>query len=168
MKKKDRIKILPYNPQWAQMYEDEASLIIQALGDNCLAIHHFGSTAVPGLCAKAKIDILVVVKDFDLVDSSALEKLGYENRGEVIPTGRYFSKKCPRVHLHLFEEGNPLIEQNLLFRDWLRTHEDDRNAYANMKRKLASHHTDGMEYCYAKTEFIKNIIEKAKNYTTNS
>lgn len=164
---RETVQILPYNPRWPQIYDNEATLIIQALGSNCLAIHHFGSTSVLGLSAKAIIDILAIVKDFSCVDTSNLEKLGFENRGEVIPSGRYFSKNTYRIHLHLFEEGNPLIEHNLMFRDWLRIHDDDRDAYSKIKKDLARKHTDGMSYCNAKTEFINTIIEKAKKCRKN-
>ena len=101
----DNIKVVPYNPQWPEIYEKEAAPIKKALENNCLAIHHFGSTSVPGLSAKPKIDILAVVKSFSLIDIPALEKLGFEYRGEIIPTGRYLSKETPKVHLHIFEEG---------------------------------------------------------------
>jgi uridine phosphorylase len=157
------IEIVPYNPEWPQMFEKEAKPIQQALGDNCLTIHHFGSTSVPGLSAKPKIDILAAVKQLGSIDYAALEKLGFESRGEVIPTGRYFCKESPRVHLHIFEERNPLIHRNLIFRDWLRTHEEDREAYAALKMKLADVHNDGMSYCRAKTEFINQIIAKAES-----
>ena len=164
---RETVQIVPYNPQWPKIYDNEAALIIQALGSSCLAIHHFGSTSVLGLSAKAKIDILAIVKDFSCVDTSTLEKSGFENRGEVIPSGRYYSKNTPPIHLHLFENGNPLIENNLMFRDWLRTHDDDRDAYSRIKKDLASKHTDGMSYCIAKTEFINTIIEKAKRHRMN-
>ncbi len=164
---RDTIDIVPYNPQWPQIYDNEATRIYQALGRNCLAIHHIGSTSVPGSSAKAIIDILAIVTDFSCADSSNLEKLGFENRGELIPSGRYFSKNTPRIHLHLFEEGNPLIENNLLFRDWLRTHENDRDAYSKFKKDLSNKHTDGMSYCNAKTEFINTILERAKKHKKN-
>ena len=55
--------VTPYNPDWPAMFEAEAAKIREALGDNCLAIHHIGSTSVPGLAAKPKIDIIAVVDD---------------------------------------------------------------------------------------------------------
>jgi len=158
---KETINVIPYDPQWPHIYETEAASIQQALGNNFIAIHHFGSTSVPELAAKPKIDILAVVKSFSLLNIPALEQLGFEYRGEIISTGRYLAKGKLRIHLHLFEEGNPLITRNLTFRDWLRTHPDDREAYAQLKQRLASHHTDGMAYCHAKTDFITQIIEKA-------
>ncbi len=159
--RKEIIEIAPYDPEWPQMFQCEAGPIKTALGDNCLAIHHFGSTSVPGLSAKPKIDILSVVQELGSIDFTALEKLGFQSRGEVIPTGRYFSKEAPRVHLHVFEDGNPLIERNLRFRNWLSTHDEDREAYAALKMKLAAQHDDGMSYCHAKTDFIEQIIAKA-------
>ena len=57
------IEFVPYDPIWPKIFEIESENIKQALGDNCVAIHHVGSTAVPGLSSKPKIDIIAVVKD---------------------------------------------------------------------------------------------------------
>jgi GrpB-like predicted nucleotidyltransferase (UPF0157 family) len=160
---KKTIEIIPYNSQWPQLYESEAAPIKKTLGSNCLAIHHFGSTSIVGLSAKPKIDILAVVKNFSSIDIPALKLIGYEYRGEVIPSGRYFVKENPKIHLHIFEEDNPWVEHNLIFRDWLRTHDADRDAYAKLKQDLANQHTDGMKYNRAKTEFINKIVKKAIN-----
>lgn len=158
------IELVPYDPKWAEQFENEARVIYPALGSNCLALHHFGSTSIPGLSAKPKIDILAVVHHLASIDGKALESIGFESRGEVIPTGRYFCKKTPRVHLHIFEKGNPLIQRNLNFRDWLRFNKHDRAAYEKLKQQLAATHTDEMSYCRAKTEFIAQIIEKAEEF----
>ncbi|MFA6118720.1 MAG: GrpB family protein [Parachlamydiales bacterium] len=162
------IEIVEYNPKWIKIYKKEANTIQDVLGDNCLAIYHFGSTSVPNLKAKAKVDILAVVKNLSLINNAGLEKIGFENRGEVIKMGRYFCKKTPRIHLHIFEENNPNIEKNLKFRDWLRTHEDDRNEYAKLKIDLAKIYDDGMEYCEAKTDFINKILDKIDDVIKNN
>jgi len=158
--KKQPIEIVEYQPIWPEIFEQEAEKIRRALSSHIISIHHFGSTAVPGLASKPKIDILVVLSSFDAFDSSSLVEIGFEDRGTIIPTGRYFSKGSPKIHLHLFEQENPLIQKNLQFRDWLRTHEDDRKAYEHLKKELAQHHTDCMQYCHAKTTFIKRILQK--------
>lgn len=163
--RKKSVQIVCYDPAWPALFEKEAEYIREALGSICLAIYHFGSTAVPGLSAKPKIDIMAVVVSFSLLDSASLVELGYEVRRDAIPTGKYFSKTAPRTHLHVFEEGNPLIQKNLLFRDWLRTHPEDQKAYAALKEHLAPQYDEnnGMAYCYAKTEFIESIIQKARS-----
>jgi GrpB-like predicted nucleotidyltransferase (UPF0157 family) len=156
------IEIVSYNPEWPNIFKKEAKTISNALGRDALEINHFGSTSVPELAAKPKIDILIVVKSFSSIDISVLETLGYEYLGEVIPSGRFLTKrKGHKVHLHIFEEENPLIARNLMFRDWLQTHADDRRAYEKLKKKLATHHSDGADYCQAKSEFVNKTIEKA-------
>ncbi len=134
---KNVIIITPYNPDWPTMFEAEALKIREALGDNCLAVHHVGSTAVPGLAAKPKIDIIAVVSD-PINAVEALEKIGIQYRGEYnIPMHYGFSKRGSiDVNLHVYENGHPEIELNLLFRDYLRKHPDVRDEYANLKENL--------------------------------
>lgn len=74
---KKTIEVVPYNLQWPEMFASEAELIKQALGNNCITIHHIGSTSVPGLSAKPIIDILPVVRDIqetELLSDDILKK----------------------------------------------------------------------------------------------
>ena len=57
-----KIEVIPYDPHWSEQFDSEAGQIKEVLSENCVAIHHVGSTSVPGLAAKPKIDIIVVVK----------------------------------------------------------------------------------------------------------
>lgn len=169
MKSKKSIEVSPYDPTWPQLFEIEAKLIKEALGQNCLHIHHIGSTAVPGLTAKPKIDILVVVK----IPSAAreqLKKIGIQYRGEDnIPLQYAFSKRGKvDLNLHVYEESHPEIELNLLFRDYLRTHSTVRDEYALLKQELLSdqsslikHPSGFTHYTLRKGNFIRNILKKA-------
>lgn len=96
MKKIDRIEVVPYDPNWPNIFETEATKIKQALGNNCIAIHHVGSTSVPGLAAKPIIDIVPVVQNIIAVDqnTNVMEALGYEAKGEYgMLFRRYFQKR---------------------------------------------------------------------------
>ncbi|WP_260871344.1 GrpB family protein [Paenibacillus sp. Y412MC10] len=54
---------------------------------------------------------------------------------------------------------------NLFFRDYLRTHEDDRDQYERKKYELANRHRDQREqYVEAKTEIVWEIIKKANTW----
>lgn len=57
------ITVVDHNPAWAAQYAAEAEKLRAVLGENCTAIHHIGSTAVPGLKAKPILDIMPVVRD---------------------------------------------------------------------------------------------------------
>lgn len=162
MKKSDRIEVVPYDPEWPNVFETEAANIQKALGTNCITIHHVGSTSVPGLAAKPIIDIVPVVRDILALDQTtkAMEALGYEAKGDYgMPLRRYFQKKG--FNVHIFEQASAEIDGHLLFRDWMRTHADDRNNYATLKQDLALRFpNDIYQYVFGKDTFVKNIHTK--------
>jgi GrpB-like predicted nucleotidyltransferase (UPF0157 family) len=162
-----KIKILPHAPQWKELFQREKEKIEQALEGSI--IHHVGSTSITGLYAKPILDIIVTV-DNPHNTIHPLESLGYAYRGEInIPFRFYFTKKegMP-VNLHLYEHGNPEIEMNLLFRDYLRTHPEDVDQYNALKAALLTQKSSFIKtdsgftgYNLGKNEFIQSILKKA-------
>src|SRR5579872_3174941 len=73
------IQIDDYNPEWPALFEREAMRIRAALGDRVVLLEHVGSTSVPGLAAKPRIDILLIVPNSADEPSyvPALEAVGY-------------------------------------------------------------------------------------------
>ena len=53
--------VVPYDDTWPQKFEAEAKKISDILGDNCIEVHHIGSTAIPGIYAKPIIDIPIAI-----------------------------------------------------------------------------------------------------------
>lgn len=47
-KRNQIIEVVAYDPSWPSQFEHEASLMKQIFSDNFVAIHHIGSTSVPG------------------------------------------------------------------------------------------------------------------------
>lgn len=165
-----QIEVVEYDPHWPVQFQEEAKVIQAALGANCLAVHHVGSTSVEGLCAKPKIDILTVVKDRAGIQSQ-LEKIGYEWRGEYnIPFHMGYRKRPPalNVNLHVYEEGDPQIELNLLFRDKLRSDPKIKEEYAQLKKEILldpnAHIKDKNRftgYNLSKDRLIKRVLKEA-------
>ena len=161
------ISVVPYDPKWPLMYESERSLIVKALGENCLCIHHIGSTSIPGLSAKPVIDILIASKDRELSISS-LEAIGYKYCGEWnIPFQLSFTKRGEiNVNMHLFlDQNHPEIEFNLKFRDYLRNNPKIRDEYSALKfnilkdEKSNTRPTGGLRlYTIRKGPFIENVM----------
>jgi GrpB-like predicted nucleotidyltransferase (UPF0157 family) len=169
VKKINRIDILPYDPNWSDIFEKEAMFIKQALSHNCLAIHHIGSTSVPGLAAKPKIDMIAVVKNGHL-SVSCLEKEGFTYKGEWnIPFKFGFTKRQGNhINLHVFEEGHPDIELNVLFRDLLRNNYHIRDDYERLKRSILNDETAHdkqhpflKNYTLRKDEFIRSHLKQS-------
>ncbi|MBM3468558.1 MAG: GrpB family protein [Alphaproteobacteria bacterium] len=162
---KPSIEVVPYNERWPELFEQEAALIRQALGENCLIIHHIGSTSVPGLAAKPVIDMIPVVKNILKVNSKALEKLGYTARGELGMLFRRFFYKGEEVrthHLHIWEEVNPEIDKHLRFRDYLRQNPSEARRYESLKMELAfKYKEDRNSYTMSKSDLINEMVKKA-------
>ncbi|MBU2514115.1 GrpB family protein [bacterium] len=118
-----KIEVHNYDPSWPKRFETEKELLIRTLGEVVTAIHHIGSTAVPGLAAKPVIDMLVGVDDLSTLDllNPDMEAIGYEPRGEFgIPSRRYFQKGGDaRSHqIHAFLAGDDNITRHVAFRDY--------------------------------------------------
>ncbi|MBW3570749.1 MAG: GrpB family protein [Gemmatimonadetes bacterium] len=171
-----KVEVVPHDPRWRDAFEAEAKHVAAALGENVTAIHHIGSTAIPGIHAKPVVDLLVEVRDLAELDgrSSAMESLGYEVMGEYgIPGRRYFRKddqEGTRTHnLHAFETGAAEVERHLAFRDYMIAHPGDAQQYGELKRKLADEHPQSMDgYMDGKDAFIKEMDRRAAEWRASS
>lgn len=85
--------IKSYDPTWPQQYAAEEARLNPVFGSGLIRIHHVGSTAVPGLAAKAEIDVLVVIRSDDGLDdwSRSLTRLGYRRGGDLSRGHHFFS-----------------------------------------------------------------------------
>lgn len=125
-------------------FEAERVMLAAALGSAAVALHHIGSTAVPGLAAKPIIDILVEAAVREAIDArtDAMETLGYEALGEYGIAGRRYFRKIVggrrTHHVHAFIAGSFDIARHLAVRDRLRADSAEREAYAALKRRLAA------------------------------
>jgi GrpB-like predicted nucleotidyltransferase (UPF0157 family) len=161
------VQIVDYDPQWPRLFEREAERVQTALGDQVLVLEHIGSTSVPELAAKPKIDMLLVVADS--ADEPAyvpnLEAAGYvlQVREPDWYEHRMFKGPDTDVNLHVYTLGCPEIDRVLLFRNWLRNHASDRQLYERTKRELA--HVDWkymQNYADAKTAVVEEILARAQ------
>jgi GrpB-like predicted nucleotidyltransferase (UPF0157 family) len=160
------ITLVDYDPAWPALFEREDRRIRAALGDSVLRLEHTGSTSVPGLAAKPIIDMTLVVPNSGDEDSylPALEAAGYVLRIREPDwwEHRVFKGPDTNVNLHVFSPGSPEIERMVGFRDWLRTHDDDRHLYERAKRELAVQEWKFVQnYADAKTAVVEDIVARA-------
>jgi GrpB-like predicted nucleotidyltransferase (UPF0157 family) len=167
-----RVYLQPYDSRWPDEFARESLAVASALGSILTAIHHIGSTAIPGIRAKPIIDMLAVSADISFLDESPfpLEALGYEALGEFGIAGRrYFRKNnsaAERTHqIHAFQTGSPQIFRHLAFCDYLRAHPDAARDYDALKQKLAeSYPNDISSYTDGKDSFIHDIDRRAASW----
>ena len=162
--------LVPHNPAWASQARQEGERLKSAIGDVILDVHHIGSTAIPGICAKPILDLIPVVRSFAELDAKqqATEGLGYAWWGEYgLPGRRYCTLDNPQtgnriVQLHCFEQGSPEISRHLAFRDYLRSHPELARAYEAKKSRCRDQHSsDSHAYGDCKAAWIRKIEEMA-------
>lgn len=169
MGKQHDLVVVAYDPTWPLLFEAEAARLAVIFGEQLVAIHHMGSTSVPGIWAKPVIDIMPVVHNIETVDSlnDKMRALGYVPKGEYGIAGRRFFNLCDgerrMFNVHVYEVGNPEIANHLDFVEYLRAHPDEAAAYGALKRDLVLRYRDQIDsYTNGKTDFIVSIRDIAQ------
>lgn len=163
------IELVPFNHNWESQAREEICLLDNLLDPFNPVINHIGSTAIPGICAKPIVDILIEVpatEDWNII-ANILKTNGYIlmnraphrmsfNKGYTI--GGYADNV---FHIHVHETGD---NDEILFRDFLRSHPDTAREYETLKLSLLPafrHDRDG--YTAAKTQFVTDVLSRAKS-----
>jgi GrpB-like predicted nucleotidyltransferase (UPF0157 family) len=160
------ITLADYDPAWPGLFAREADRIRATLASLAIQVEHVGSTSVPGLAAKPIIDIVLAVPDSadEAAYLPALEAAGYrlQNREPNWFAHRMLKGPDTDINLHVFSAGASEIDRMVLFRDRLREHAADRDAYLAVKRELARRTWRHVQhYADAKTEIVRQIIGRA-------
>ncbi len=165
--KRGELRVSPYREEWKNLFEIEKRDIEEAIGDYIEDIQHVGSTSIPGMSAKPILDIAIAVKDFEeaRICIKPLCDMGYTFKGENgIPRRHYFLKGEPCTHhIHMLEKTSEEWERLILFRDYLRSHQNTAEEYKKLKRDLSERlQGDRKAYQAAKSDFVETVIRKSR------
>jgi GrpB-like predicted nucleotidyltransferase (UPF0157 family) len=160
------VRLVEYDPAWAERFAEAAARIRAGLGDRVLVLEHVGSTSVPGMAAKPYIDVVLGVPDSSAEDDyvPALEAAGYELRAREPDwfEHRYLVSAGKAVQVHVFTAGEPEIDRMLRFRDRLRSSPEDFDRYLAEKRRLAARRWEYVQdYADAKGGVVADIMTRA-------
>jgi GrpB-like predicted nucleotidyltransferase (UPF0157 family) len=173
---------VPYDERWPQEFAAIGATLRRALGGLALRIDHIGSTAVPGLAAKDRIDVQITVAGFERFEQlrESLERIGYTvvagNVRDHQPPGwegqadqweKRFFRPPPEqrpTNLHIRVNGRANQRYALLFRDYLRAHPRSAAAYAELKRCLAGNLRNPEMYPDVKDPACDLIIVAAQDW----
>jgi GrpB-like predicted nucleotidyltransferase (UPF0157 family) len=155
------IEIAPYRVGWPAIFRDIAGRLRDTMGERIIALHHIGSTAVPGLAAKDIIDIQLTVASLGVHPDPAVEAAGFQlgrPTSDHCPPGltlqadqlakRFYNYSARPANLHVREASRFNQRYPLLCRDYLRSHMA-AEAYGAIKRQLASYFPNDPDAYYA-------------------
>jgi dephospho-CoA kinase len=147
------------------------------IGDHALRIDHIGSTSIPALPAKDLVDIQVVVRNLAAAHAAAARA---REAGFVPVDGDWYGEDRSGVHhpeavavdadpgrpvnVNFRPVAAPVWREALLFRDWLRHHYDERDAYAAMKRTLVADKLHVDRYSEDKMPWIRAALGRAESW----
>jgi GrpB-like predicted nucleotidyltransferase (UPF0157 family) len=159
------VALVAYDPSWPDRYAAFAGDIRAALGDVVLDIEHVGSTSVPGLAAKDVIDLVLTVADprDEAAYVPALEAIGWQHN---VREPSWHEHRClgrpggPPANLHVFGPDCPETIRLRMFRDWLRSHPEDRRRYEDAKRAAIPGGGHVMDYNARKQDTIREIYDR--------
>ena len=161
------IEVLDYDPAWPMEFEKVAAKLNLLLDGLVADIGHIGSTSIPGMCAKPKIDVDIVLKSEELIPQGIerLKQAGYTYHGNKYDDGMWAfttGRGSFGERVYLCAPGTPTHQKRLFFRNHLRAHPEDATSYALLKQQLASETDNDWDYYTgSKGPFIASIVKKA-------
>jgi len=157
-----------HNPEWHAWFVEESAQLKQVFSHNRLvAIEHYGSTSISGICAKPIIDILIGVHDFSLTEQEKelLQCLGYEYIGRALLYERYFLKKrgVRNFHLAIARYEGSVWHDCILLRNYLYMHQLKALEYEQIKQQaLRDGYVTVPEYAAYKSDFVVRLVQEAR------
>lgn len=164
------VSLSRHDPRWLVLGETERSTVQKLLGNLAIDVQHVGSTAVAGLDAKPILDIAVAL---DSASPAGIDEIvkrmvaaGYVYRGDHGPDGGLMFVRGAwerrTVHVHMVPADDPEWAAYVRFRDHLRANPACRDAYQQLKGRLAARYgEDRGAYTEAKAAFIAEILRHA-------
>lgn len=155
-----------YDPQLPFVF-DSVKRLIHSVTD--ASAEHIGSSSIPKVGGRNVLDIaLPVGEDSQPKVKEALYNLGFEDS----PFPHYlpllvgqltYENKNYQVLLYVVAPDSIVLKDWIEFRDYMRGHSEEAQAYDNTKREaIARGHVIGDDYQEAKTPFINTVVEKLR------
>lgn len=163
---KDKTKYIvdyhPYDPEFPVVFDRLRELVQGVAGP--VRMEHVGSSSIPGVGGRKTIDIALPAAESEHASiREAIYGLGFADPpfqhympvqvGSIEHKGELY-----QILLYVVTPETPMLKLWLDYRNYLRTHPEDAEAYGRVKREvLAAGHNNGETYQQAKSPFIAEL-----------
>lgn len=165
-----QVIVTPYEERWKTEFVKIKEELLEVLNGHIIAIEHVGSTSVEGLAAKPVIDLDVIIKDYNSFEliKAKLDQIGYIHEGDLGIKDRQAFKYTEKPHLmnhnlYVCPEYSEELKRHFAFRDYLKTHKEDRDWYGEVKLLAAKYYPEDIDsYMKAKRPCGAEILRRCK------
>ena len=165
------LKIQDYSKN-KNIFSDVESTLKNILPQNA-QIYHVGSTAIPDMCGKNIIDILVGANNENEFEEfkQKISSLGFfasqNSRSEIY---QFFASKQGEtadgdIHIHLCITNTERYDEFLLLKNYLLSNKLEAINYSNHKKELINLGiNDRKQYRETKSKYVSKLIKRAKDF----
>ena len=164
-----QLDLAPPYDRWAAQAARDMQRVRRALGPACAAVHHVGSTSVPGLHAVPVLDLVAEVTSGTLTASLHLRLMvhGYAAAAPEPPCQVFIVEdpvtRRPQVELRCYPAGHEEVQALVAIFAYLRAAPDAAAAYAAMKQDARAWHGAGTPgYHDAKAAWMRQHAAAAR------
>ncbi len=181
-----KVEIVPYDASWPMQFELMSVKLSRCLHGLVTSIDHIGSTSVPNLSSKKRIDIQVTV---EILSEEFKSKLDHALNQGGFPSSSWNEDHLPpfdsqerdqwkklymsvtdtelgfRSNIHFRVRNHANHRYALLFRDYLRQHPESAKAYQKLKEELVRFQmNDSIAYSEIKDPVCDLIMVEARKW----
>ncbi len=155
--------VAPKSAEWHSRFAIHEQRIRVACAG--VEVAHIGSTAIPGIRAKDVVDVLVGAP-MERLESVAqnLRAVGYVQEGQ--RRGHFWlcwpAPAAREAVVHVVEAAGEQWHKRLAFRDYLRQHPAEAQAYEALKCQLAAQTDDWGIHTGQKADFVQRVLALAQ------
>ena len=161
--KRGYLELMDYREDYEDIYNLEKDNLLNIYQDKIFKIDHVGSTSIKNIKSKPIIDILIKTNDLDdfiRFTESNVEGDTYTVKKEPTLGGDYLIRKeeegSVKAFIHVYKTGDMNGITSIMFRDYLNSHEDEKQRYENLKLELYEKYKDNRkQYTSGKDQYIK-------------
>lgn len=156
--------LVPHDSNWESVFQSEKKIISSKVHD-LLDVEHCGSTTIPNIPSKPIMNICASInseEDLDQIKKDFLD-IGYQYKPSDFPDHHLFFKQDNGLtthHVHVMNKDGVNWQKAIKFRDYLISHPDTAQKYADLKLSLAEKFPNDREsYGKGKNPFIDNVLK---------
>lgn len=141
--------------------------------DKNIPITHVGSTAIPDMYGKNIIDILIGASDknqFEEITHVLVNKGFVPSKKSKDEIYQFFSSTEAETgsgdtHIHLVISNTERYSEFIILKDYLLNNKEEALNYSNLKKEIISDGiTDRKQYKTVKSEYVTNLLARAKKW----